>query len=208
MSRYRHNLRTERGAALLIVTLVITLLVVVGMCAAVSTRRVTRAAGHARLMTEARYVTEQGIRTAAARVAIRPPFKPRQAGVPLDDEAPCKSTAFQRASIARHGVERCTMLHSDMVEQAWQVPMLEDYTPLGRLRTRKFAMDFTDEINWGSQPGEDAGAQIQGKRVTVHVRGAVGPWTTENHCADEQDLRRRAQTSTYRAVGTLIYRAQ
>jgi hypothetical protein len=202
MKRSRHNRSSERGAALLMTTVVITLLTIVGAFATRSTGRVVRAAGQARQITATRNIAEQAIRTAAAHVAIKPPFGERGG-----TDEPCPTTAFQRAERAE-SIERCTKMHSDAIATSWNKLMLEDTDASGHKLIRKFALDFTDETNWGAEAGEDAGARRQSKRVTTHVLGVVGPWAESQSCGDDDSRSARGQTSTFRALGTLVYRSQ
>lgn len=210
MNRLPSSHRSQRGAALLMVTVVITLLTIVGAFAARSTGRVTRAAGEARRSTATRNMAEHGIRTAAARVAIKSPFSARERGEDKGNDTICGSTAFQRTHIARADdtLERCAMVESDTIAKAWQVPMVEDVDASNQPLLRKFVVEITDETDWGADVGEDAGSPRQSKRATVHVRSVVGPWTTDLDCGSSASLQTSGQTSSYGAIGTIVYRAQ
>ena len=216
MNRLPRSRRSQRGAALLMVTVVITLLTIVGAFAVRSTGKVTRAAGQARHATATRNIAELGIRTAAAHIAVKPPFGQR--ALDADLEPTCAATFYQqevRNEQAADGqlelIDRCAMVHSDSFFNKWKVNPIEEQEELDASAhplVRKFVVDFTDETDWGATPGEDAGARRQSKRATVHVRGVVGPYTDDLTCGDDDSKQARGRTSTFRAIGTLVYRAQ
>ncbi len=208
MRRFRHNTRSERGAALLMVTVVITLLSVVGAFAARSTSRVTLAAGQARHATATRHMSEHGLRSVAAHIAIKAPFDRRAPGSNPDSDPLCKSTYFQRTQPLRSwSIERCAPIPTQAFEKAWQVPMVEEIDAAGRQLIRRFEVEVTDETDWGANPGDDASTGRQSKRVTAHVRAVVGPWTNDLKCGSQDSLVARGQSSTFRSIGTVVFPA-
>jgi type II secretory pathway component PulK len=60
---------SERGASLLVVVLVISLLMGIGVFAARSAHLATTSSGHERQMTQARYVAEYGLLIAVAKLS-------------------------------------------------------------------------------------------------------------------------------------------
>lgn len=208
MRRLRRNHRSERGAALLMVTIVIMLISVVGAFAARSTSRVTQAAGQARHGTATRHMAEHGLRSMATHIAIKAPFGRRAPGSDPDTDPLCRATYFQRTQPLRsEKIERCAPIPTQAFETAWQVPMVEDIDAAGRPLTRRFQIEVTDETDWGAKPGDDASSGRQSKRVTAHVHAVVGPWTDDRQCGSQASQVASGQSSTFRAIGTLVYPA-
>ncbi len=199
--------RGERGAALLIVATVLSMLAVVGAYAAASTARVHRAAGQARIAARNRAVAEQGMgaQAAAAAIAGFPKLQLSQLELATPDAADsCGATAHQRTLMPqeqetwhcdRHDLKR---LEGELDTKT----LLTSATDLLDQREHGVTTSATNPTAWTGLEGEDATMAAERYTIFVEARygGPVGGGVTS--CAGA------LQTSVRRGVGTLVLQPQ
>ena len=204
----------ERGAALFIVVLVITLLTAIGIFAARSASLVDVASGYDRQAIQTEYIAEYGIRGATTRLAngegsaalneMRQGVDTCQATedlvLPSGQRPGCYKWVMPEVGAALGGA---TLLDTPTVTDAGSLgpPGATDTAMLGN-----FVVELTDEANGGAVPGFQVDGQNQSfqmVRITLTSQGAVRPFTAGTAC-DASSSRSAGSAYVRSHVVTLI----
>lgn len=184
----------ERGAALFVVVLVITLLTAIGIFSARAASLVNVASGYNRQAVQTQYIAEYGVRGVTARMARgeADAILSEMVGGVDTCEASAKLSVLtgQRAS--------CYKLFMQEVSSALETPLLELPTstapgslgPPGEPDGQMLG-NFMVELTEQSKAGALAGFQVDGQnpsfqlvRLTLTAQGAVRPFTAGTACDD------------------------
>jgi len=191
--RERRARGEERGAALFIVVLVITLLTAIGIFAARAASLVDVAAGYDRQAVQTQYLAEYGLRSSTARLANG------EGSAVLNEMRAGIDTCRATQNLVLPGGERpsCHKWFLPEVSAALQQPLLDAPTlveagslgPPGDPQSQtlgNFVVELTDEAAGGSIPGfqADGNSEFKMVRLTLTAQGAVRPFTAGDACDD------------------------
>ncbi|MBX3182166.1 MAG: pilus assembly PilX N-terminal domain-containing protein [Polyangiaceae bacterium] len=204
----------ERGAALFVVVLVITLLTAIGIFSARAASLVNVASGYNRQAVQTQYIAEYGVRGVTTRMARG------EADAILSEMVGGVDTCEANAKLAALTGQRasCYKLYMQEVSAALETPLLElpTTTVPGSLgppsdadgqMLGNFVVELTEQTK---APGALAGFQVDGQnpsfqlvRLTLTAQGAVRPFTAGTACDDGSS--RAAGVATMRShVVTLV----
>lgn len=205
----------ERGAALFIVVLVITLLTAIGIFAARSASLVDVASGYDRQAIQTEYIAEYGIRGATTRLANG------EGSAALNEMRQGIDTCQATKDLVLPSGQRpsCYKWFMPEVSAALGAPLLDSPTltdpgslgPPGATDTQvlgNFVVELTDETAGGAVPGFQVDGQNQSfqmVRITLTSQGAVRPFTAGTAC-DASSSRSAGSAYVRSHVVTLISR--
>ena len=198
----------ERGAALFIVVLVITLLTAIGLFSARAASLVDTASGYNRQAVQTQYLAEYG--TKAVAVELGSNAKTLSDRMKKADDQ-CLSTANLVGILGTGEKAPCYKLFFSELNQRTASNLLTAADPanskVGSLGATPLDADFVAEMvdlgPAGPTPGFDAGGQAQSFRLeqaTVITTGQIRPFSASTTCSPAQT--HSVGVSTMRAVVT------
>ncbi|WP_437289939.1 hypothetical protein [Sorangium sp. So ce406] len=166
----------ERGAAVFIVVLVITMLTAIGLFAAHAATLSTIASGHARRMTQTHYLTEYAMQLALAEI----------------EEKGGLNGGFVRGENCLGAPIECWTINSRELQQRAAEDLLESDAPgapgsLGRKDLRwSFKVEMTDRIS--PALGKHEGSSVEGEYCTVAMNGRLVAWPDPGNPVGEDEV--------------------
>lgn len=206
----------ERGAALFVVVMVITLLAAIGIFSARAASMVDVASGYNRQSVQTQYIAEYGLRGVTARLARgEADAIVSEMANGIDD---CRATANLAAALGGGQRPGCYKLFMSEVASAFDETLLEAPTETapGSLgppapSTNQVAGNFVVELTEHTKaPGALPGFQVDGQnqsfqlvRITLTSQGEIRPFSASTTC-DETSSRSAGNSFVRSHVVTLV----